>query len=60
MPFFLGISFFLSSALPVAIGVVLDNVESDEGSRIAVSDGRARIVLVLVRDCREVHVGVRL
>jgi len=50
----------LHSALPVAIGVVLDNVRGDEGSRKAVSDGRARIVPVLVLDCCEVHEGVRM
>jgi hypothetical protein len=48
------------SALHVAIGVVLDNVWGDEGSRGAVSDGRARIVPVLVLDCCEVHEGVRM
>ena len=50
----------LHSALPIAIGVVLDNVWDDEGSRRAVSDGRVRIVPVLVRDCCEVPLGVRL
>ncbi len=50
----------LHSALPVDIGVVLDNVRGDEGSRRVVNDGRARIVPVLVRDSCEVPVSLRL
>jgi len=37
---------YLYSALPVAIGVMLDNVWVDEDSRRAVCDGWARIVPV--------------
>ena len=50
----------LHSALPVAIGVVMISVRGDEGSRRVVSGGRTRIVPVLVRDCCEVPMGVRL
>jgi len=50
----------LHSALQVTLGVVLNNVRGDEVSRGAVNDGRARIVPVLVRDCCEVPLGVRL
>ena len=50
----------LHSALAIAIGVVLNKVRGDEGSRGAVCDVWARVVPVLVRDCRELHVGVRL
>jgi hypothetical protein len=50
----------LHSALQVTIDVVLDIVRGDEVSRGAVNDGRARIVPVLVRDCCEVPLGVRL
>ena len=46
--------------LPVAIGLVLDGVRSDEGSRRAVNDRRACIVPVEVRDFCEVPVVVRL
>jgi hypothetical protein len=50
----------LHSALSIAICVVLDNVRGDEGCRRAVSDGWVRIVPMLVRDCCEVPVDVRM
>ena len=46
--------------LPAVIGIVLDGVQSDEVSRIAVSDGRAGVVPVEDRDFCEVPVVVRM
>ena len=50
----------LHSALPTAICVVLENVYSDEGIHGAVYDGWARVVPVLVRDCCELPVAMRM
>ena len=47
-------------ALPAAIGVMLDDVRSDESSRRAISDGRACVVPVQVRIFLRIPLVVRV